>query len=35
MVEATYLRLLHATIAGWVTRQQAQVIGYLIEEAGF
>jgi hypothetical protein len=32
MVEAIHLRLLLATFAGWVTRQQTQVITYLIEE---
>jgi hypothetical protein len=32
VVEAIHLQLLPATFAGWVTRQQAQVISYLIEE---
>jgi hypothetical protein len=32
MVEAIHLQLLLATFAGWVTRQQAQAISYLIEE---
>jgi hypothetical protein len=32
VVVATHLQLLLATFAGWVTRQQAQVISYLIQE---
>jgi len=32
MIETIHLQLLLATFAGWVTRQQAQVIAYLIEE---
>jgi transposase InsO family protein len=32
MVEAIHLQLLLAAFAGWVTRQQAQVISYPIEE---
>jgi hypothetical protein len=32
MVEAIHLQLLLATFAGWVTRQQAQAMAYLIEE---
>lgn len=32
MVEAIHLQLLLATFAGWVTRQHAQAISYLIEE---
>jgi transposase InsO family protein len=32
MVDAIHLQLLLATFAGWATRQQAQVVSYLIEE---
>ena len=32
MVVAIHLQLLLATFAGWVTRQQAQAMSYLIEE---
>ena len=32
MIETIHLKLLLATFAGWVTRQQSQVIVYLIEE---
>lgn len=32
MVEAIRLQLLLATFAGWATRQQAQVVSYLLEE---
>jgi hypothetical protein len=32
MIETIYLQLLLATFAGWIGRQQAAVITYLIEE---
>ena len=32
MVEAIHLQLLLATFGGWVTRQQAEAMSYLIEE---
>ena len=32
MIESIHLKLLLDTFAGWVTRQQSQVIVYLIEE---
>jgi len=32
MIDTIYLKLLLATFAGWVTRQQSQAIAYLIEE---
>ncbi len=32
MPDGTRLRLLFATVGGWVNRQQAQVIDYLVEE---
>ena len=32
MIETIYLKLLLATFAGWVTRQQSHAIAYLIEE---
>ena len=33
MIETIHLQLLLATFAGWIGRQQAVVIAYLIEES--